>query len=143
MNFYYGFIFETTAKKIKQSLQRTFNEHKVDITVDQWVILLELHNHGTLSQVELCENCSKDAPTLTHIMRLLIKKELITREASKEDKRRFDISLNKKGKALIQKLLPIVNEFRNQGWNDLNEKDVQHLKRIANKISKNLTVETE
>lgn len=138
MTFNYGFILESTAKKIKLELQRKFNEIGVDITVDQWVVLLELHQHGTQNQVELCERCCKDAPTITRIIELLVKKELITRESCKEDRRRFNISLNKKGKALIQKLLPIVIEFRKQGWNNLTEKDITHFERITKKIQENL-----
>ncbi len=138
MNFNYGFILESTAKKIKLELQRKFNEIGVDITVDQWVILLELHQHGTQNQVELCERCYKDAPTITRIIELLVKKELITRESCKEDRRRFNISLSKKGKILVQKLLPIIIAFRKQGWNNLSEKDIKHIERITKKIQENL-----
>lgn len=138
MNFNYGFILESTAKKIKLELQRKFNEHDVDITVDQWVVLLELYQRGTQNQVALCEHCAKDAPTITRIIELLVKKELIIREDCKEDRRRFNISLSKKGKTLIQKLLPVVIEFRKQGWNNLTEKDIAHIERITNKIKENL-----
>lgn len=138
MKFNYGLILESTAKKIKLELQRKLNEIGVDITVDQWVVLLELHQHGTQNQVELCERCCKDAPTITRIIELLVKKELIIREGCKEDRRRFNISLNKKGKALIQKVLPIVVEFRIKGWNNLTEKDIAHIERITKKIRDNL-----
>jgi len=138
MNFNYGFILESTAKKIKLELQRKFNEIGVDITVDQWVILLELHHHGVQNQVELCERCAKDAPTITRIIELLVKKELIIRDNCIEDRRKFNISLSKKGKALIQKLLPLVIQFRKQGWNNLTEKDIQHIERITKKIQDNL-----
>ena len=138
MNFNYGFILESTAKKIKLELQRKFNETGVDITVDQWVILLELHQQGTMNQVALCESCSKDAPTITRIVELLVKKDLITRESCSEDRRKFNISLSKKGKILALKLLPVVIEFRKQGWNNLNEKDIQHIERITKKIKENL-----
>src|SRR6476646_7297317 len=100
MDINYGFILESTAKKIKLELQRKFNEQQIDITVDQWVVLLELHKHGMQNQVELCERCYKDAPTITRIIELLVRKELIDRTGCKNDRRRFDISLNKKGKQL-------------------------------------------
>ena len=138
MNFNYGFILESTAKKIKLELQRKFNEIGVDITVDQWVVLLELHQHSTQNQVELCERCAKDAPTITRIIELLVKKELILREECKTDRRKFNISLSKKGKNLIQKLLPVVVEFRKQGWNNLTEKDIAHIERNTRKIKENL-----
>ncbi|HMV15109.1 MAG TPA: MarR family transcriptional regulator [Chitinophagales bacterium] len=139
MNFNYGFILESTAKKIKLELQRKFNEHEVDITVDQWVVLFELHQHGTQNQVSLCEHCAKDAPTITRIIELLVKKELIVREACTNDRRKYNISLSKKGKTLIQRLLPIVIEFRIQGWLNLNEKDIMHIERITKKIQDNLS----
>ncbi len=139
MDFNYGFTLESTAKKIKLALQRKFNEHDVDITVDQWVVLLELHQHSTQNQVDLCENCAKDAPTITRIIELLVKKDLITREECKEDRRKFNISLSKKGKLLIQKLLPVVVEFRKKGWNSLTEKDIHHIERITKKIKENLS----
>jgi DNA-binding MarR family transcriptional regulator len=139
MNFNYGFILESTAKKIKLELQRKFNVHGVDITVDQWVVLLELHQQGTQNQVALCEHCAKDAPTITRIIELLVKKELIIRESCKDDRRKFNISLSKKGKSLIQKLMPIVIEFRKQGWTHLTEKDIQHIERITKKIKENLS----
>ena len=139
MNFNYGFILESTAKKIKLELQRKFNEHEVDITVDQWVVLFELHQHGTQNQVSLCEHCAKDAPTITRIIELLVKKELIVREACTNDRRKYNISLSKKGKTLIQRLLPIVIEFRIQGWLNLNKKDIMHIERITKKIQDNLS----
>ena len=138
MNLNYGFILESTAKKIKLALQRKFNEHGIDITVDQWVVLLELHKHGTQNQVTLCELCCKDAPTITRIIELLVKKDLVMRENCKEDRRKFNISLSRKGKALVQKIIPVIIEFRKKGWEQLTEKDVQHLERITKKIQHNL-----
>jgi len=139
MNFNYGYILESTAKKIKLELQRKFNDIGVDITVDQWVVLLELHTHGTQNQVELCEHCSKDAPTITRIVELLLKKELITRDNCAEDRRKFNISLSKKGKLLVQRLLPTIVEFRKQGWLGLTDKDIEHIERITKKIQNNLS----
>ncbi|HQV76868.1 MAG TPA: MarR family transcriptional regulator [Chitinophagales bacterium] len=138
MNFNYGFILESTAKKIKLELQRKFNELGIDITVDQWVVMHELHVHGTQNQVSLCEHCAKDAPTITRIIELLLKKEIVNRDACSEDRRRFNISLSKKGKVLVLKLLPLVIEFRKQGWKNLTDKDISHLERITKKIQENL-----
>jgi len=137
MNFNYGYILESTAKKIKLALQHKFNAMNVDITVDQWVVLLELHNNGTQNQVTLCEHCTKDAPTMTRIIELLLKKNLISRETGREDRRKFNISLSKEGKALVRRLLPIVVEFRKKGWNGLTEKDFEVLQQITNKIQLN------
>lgn len=137
MNFNYGYILESTAKKIKLGLQHKFNEMNVDITVDQWVVLLELHTNGTQNQVSLCEHCTKDAPTMTRIIELLLKKELVIRKIEKEDRRKSNISLSPNGKSLVKKLLPHVVKFRQLGWEGLTEKDFNALQRIVNKIQAN------
>jgi DNA-binding MarR family transcriptional regulator len=138
MELNYGFILEKTGKKIKQSLQKRFAEKGFDITVDQWVILHELYVHGTQNQVDLCALVFKDAPTVTRMIELLVKKEMIMREPCREDRRKFRISLSKRGKTLVQQLLPEVVEFRKYGWNGLTQNDITHLKRITQKIFDNL-----
>ena len=138
MDLNYGFIFEKTGKKIKQSLQRRFAAMGYDITVDQWVILHELFVHGTQNQVDLCERVFKDAPTVTRMIELLIRKGLILREPCTDDRRKYRISLSKSGRVLVDKLLPEVIEFRKLGWTGLNQTDITQLKRITQKIFDNL-----
>lgn len=138
MELNYGFILEKTGKKIKQSLQKRFADLGFDVTVDQWVVLNELHLHGTQNQVDLCARVFKDAPTVTRMIELLIKKEWILREPCREDRRKFRISLSKQGKALVQQLLPEVVAFRRSGWNGLTQSDITQLKRITQKIFDNL-----
>src|SRR5436190_7207239 len=114
MDLNYGFILEKTGKKIKQSLQKIFVALGFDVTVDQWVILNELYVHGTQNQVDLCERVFKDAPTVTRMIELLVRKEMVLREPCKDDRRKFRISLSKSGRSLVEKLLPEVVNFRKQ-----------------------------
>jgi DNA-binding MarR family transcriptional regulator len=134
----YGFLLERTSKKLKQTLQRIFNEIDADITVDQWVILYELHMHQSLSQNELGENTFKDAPTVTRIIDLLAKKNLVKRKLSKEDRRKYNIELTKKGIEKIESLLPAVIEYRKTGWNGLTKSDLDALNVILNKVFDNM-----
>ena len=140
MEFNYGFVLEKTGKKIKQVLQKQFSVKGIDITIDQWVILHELYVYGKQNQVHLCERVYKDAPTVTRIIVLLEKKSLVLRHTSKEDRRKFDITLSTSGKALVKKLLPYVVAFRKSGWQGLNEQDIRHLQRITQKIEQNLVL---
>lgn len=138
MDLNYGFLIEKTGKKLKQELQKRFQENGKDITVDQWVILLELKKFHLLSQVELAEKTFKDAPTVTRIIDLLIKKELVIKTSSEDDRRKFMVSLSEKGKQEVEILLPIVQKFRIKGWFGLTENDGIALQRILNKIITNI-----
>ncbi len=137
-NLNYGFLLERTGKKLKQTLQRIFNDIDADITVDQWVILYELHMHDSLSQNQLGENTCKDAPTVTRIIDLLAKKNLVKRKLSKEDRRKYNIELTKKGSEKIEILLPAVIEYRKTGWNGLTKTDLDTLNTILNKVFDNM-----
>lgn len=135
----YGFIIEKTSRKIKQSLQKRFNDLQIYITVDQWVILLELSQQNGLAQYEIAEKTNKDAPTVNRIIELLLQKELVIKSGNSEDKRKSIICLSKKGMELVANLQPEVIKFRREGWEKLNEKDLSDLKRIMQTIYNNFT----
>lgn len=132
-----GFILERTAKKMKQAFQRLLKEIGADITADQWVVLDTLRKEDGLSQFEIAEIVFKDAPTLTRIIDLLCKKGLTRRIAHPEDRRRMKVCLTAKGEQLLQELLPKVKDFRQEGWNNLSNEDLQQLKRILNTVYTN------
>jgi len=134
-----GFIIERTAKKMKQSFKRILKEQQAEITVDQWVILQELKKENGLSQFEIAARTFKDAPTVTRIIDLLCKKELLERLPDAEDRRKFNIFLTKAGEAKIVEVLPMVESFRTEAWNGLSDKEISQLKNTLNTIFQNLT----
>lgn len=134
----YGFFIERTTKKIKQKLQRKFHALQAGITVDQWVVLDSLHEHPGLSQYEIAEKTYKDAPTVTRIIDLLCKKDLVERVMDESDRRRFNVFLTENGKAKITELLPVVIEMQEIGWGDLQDADYKQLLRILDIIFNNL-----
>jgi DNA-binding MarR family transcriptional regulator len=133
----YGVQIERTAKRIKQALQKRFNTANIDITVDQWVILDCLNKTDGVSQNKLADDTFKDAPTVTRILDLLTKKELIERKADDSDRRKYRIYLTTKGREMIDMMLPIVMDLRHQGGSRLSPSDFQHLIRILGTIFDN------
>lgn len=134
---HYGFLIEITAKKIKQSLQKQFNNHSIDLTVDQWVTLDQLKKTNGISQNVLAEKIFKDPPTVTRIVDILCNKELIERRSDEEDRRRFKLYLKEKGHQMIKETLPVVIETRQNGWQELSGSDYQELVRILKVINDN------
>lgn len=129
-----GFILERTAKRMKQFFSQQLKEANAGITADQWVILQELDKKNEQSQLELAQATFKDAPTITRIIDLLCKKKLTERLLDPEDRRRFKIALTSQGRALIDRLMPMVKEYRREVWAPLEEKEINHLIAVLNKI---------
>lgn len=129
-----GFILERTAKRMKQVFSQRLKAAGAGITADQWVILQELDKRNEQSQLELAQATFKDAPTITRIIDLLCKKKLTERLPDPEDRRRFKIALTKEGRILIDRLMPMVKEYRRQVWAPLEEKEINRLITVLNKI---------
>ncbi len=129
-----GFILERTAKRMKQYFSQHLKAVDAGITADQWVILQELDKRNKQSQLELAQATFKDAPTITRIIDLLCKKKLTERLPDPEDRRRFKISLTQEGRALIDRLMPMVKEYRRSVWAPLKDEEVDLLVTILNKI---------
>jgi len=135
----YFFKIDTTIKKIRNALQKQFNEANFDLTVDQWVLLDHIARNQGITQNELAEITTKDAPTVTRILDLLVKKKLVERKMSQADHRKFHVCLTPQGEAKFDQVLPVVVSLRRKGWNDLSDDDYAHFVRIMDSIYQNFS----
>ncbi|KAB7731353.1 MarR family transcriptional regulator [Rudanella paleaurantiibacter] len=133
----YFFKIDTTIKKIRNALQKRFVEAGFDLTVDQWVVVDHLHRNPGIAQATLAEMTAKDAPTVTRIIDLLVKKELVERRMAGDDRRKFLVSLTQTGEQVYEQMLPAVVEIRRKGWGSLSEDDYRHFVRIMDEIYQN------
>lgn len=75
-----------------------------DITVTQLRILLILHEAGTLKMSDIAAKLNVTLPTATVIVRNLVRKNLVERIVSPEDRRLVICKLTPEGQALIEKI---------------------------------------
>ena len=90
-----------------------------------------------MSQNEIAKNTNKDAPKVNRIIEILLKKELVSKNNNSIDKRKSVICLSNKGKKMIEKINPEIIKFRNDGWKNLSDQDLNDLKRIMQTIYQN------
>lgn len=135
----FGAIMDRTLKLIKQNYLQAFREQQADITTEQWVLLDRLAGGDGITQTELANDSFKNAPTVSRIITLLVKKGLIIKQQSSGDRRQFLIFLSDAGRALHERLLPEVLTLRTQGWQALSEKDYEDFVRIMEQIGDNFS----
>ncbi len=133
----FGVHLDATVKLIKQDLTRRFRENGIDLTPEQWTILDELANRGELAQKELAASTFKDAPTVSRIVDLLVRREFIDRKQDELDRRKYLVKLTEQGQKVYEVSAPIVLEARTSGWRGLNDVDYLQLKNILERISGN------
>lgn len=132
------FKLDATLKRIRNYWQKTFDAHKKDITVDQWLLIENLYKHKKITHNELARVTSKDITTVSRIIELLVKKELVVREGSPQDRRKVFLQLTLKGSDKYKDVRPLVLEMRKTGWAGLTESDYTELTRILDVIYNNI-----
>ena len=134
-----GYIIHRLDVQMSLGLQHAFQAKGFNITPEQWGVLNRLWEKEGIHQSALAERAAKDRPNITRILNLLEKNGFIFRTPDGEDKRRLNVYLTEEGKALKQKLIPIVIGFLQKCFEGLTQEEVQDLRRIHEHILKNLS----
>ena len=138
LGFNFGIHIDRTGRKGHTLLARMFIKNKVDLTPYQWTILNLVYKDEGKSQAEIAEKSLRNTASVSRILNVMIKKNLIIREVNTTDKREYHIKSTKLGKLTWKKATIVVKEYRKMGWKGLDDKDYHHFRRILKKLSKNL-----
>ena len=85
---------------INRKLSRNFRLGGIEITPEQWTILLSLWEKDGITQQDLCNATFKDNPSMTRLIDNMEKQHLVVRISDKRDKRTNLVYLTKTGREL-------------------------------------------
>lgn len=124
---------------LSQRLQHELSSHGVGITTQQWGLLSVLIEDDGISQTQLAERAFKDKPTTTRMLKLLEKKEFITRQRDAVDQRAYQVFLTPKGELVVQDAVCLAMKVMQEAQENLSEQEISEYKRITRIINKNLS----
>lgn len=102
------------------------------LTYTQYIVLLVIWEHGTISVRDLGRILCLDSGTLTPVLKTLEKAGLIDRRRSVQDERVLMITLTQAGSALQEKALEIPSAIRSSL--PLDDEEMQTLAKLLDKI---------
>jgi homoprotocatechuate degradation regulator HpaR len=102
----------TVREAIRANFQPTLR--KYGITEQQWRILRALHEAKLMGVTEIADACLIFRPSIVGIVQRMEEMNLVKRAAVKTDKRRVNISLTPRGKALVNEIMPIFDAIYQQ-----------------------------
>jgi DNA-binding MarR family transcriptional regulator len=123
---------------LARRLQKYLREAGINITVEQWSVLVHLWKQDGLSQQELCEKTFRDKPSMTRLVNNMEKLDLVQRVGSKDDRRRNHICLSERAKNLRDTTMAMANKTLNEGLEGVSHEDVEVAKRVLAKVYDNL-----
>ena len=132
------FLMDKTIRISKKYSLKRLKEEGYDITIDQWVILLRIHEEDQQTQVELATAVNKDTASVTRILDLLHGKKLVRRIPNQNDKRKSSLVLTSKGKVYVKEAENVVVAIREEGLKDISASDIETTNRVLKQMAINM-----
>lgn len=129
---------EQIVRQYRQLATQALKSHQAGLSVDQWVVLKQISENNGSSQVEIGSSTVKDAPTTTRIIDQLVGKNLVSKQLDPEDRRRYMVFVTEKGRQLIERLIPVVQEYRQVPLQGFSATEQKQLISLLQRMLKNL-----
>ena len=136
-----GFLLSKGTQSLHRELNRNFQRNKLDITYEQWSVLIFLFHFDGKSQNEIAEQTHRDKVSVTKIIDNLEKNDLVRRAPDEKDRRVNRIFLTDVGKEVIPSLRKIAIETLTNAFNGIKKSEIKTFKKVLSVISKNTTGE--
>jgi len=132
------FLLHGIYQRIRSITYRAFNEHGLEITPEQWIVLARLWQRDRRTVSELSESTLRDKPTMSRILDSMEKSGLLTRSVDREDARTRIVELTREGKALRKKLVPVAKSIVQRLEAGVPEEDLLSTRRTLRRLFENL-----
>ena len=117
---------------------QTFNKLNIDITPEQFLILMALDDNDGIYQRQLAKMTFKDRPNINRIVSILERDKYIISQSSFNGRQIKQLFITDKGKDVCNKILPIIFDVWNITTKGLEENEIEQFINTLQKIEQNL-----
>ena len=103
-----GYLVHRAVRALAARLSENFASAGLDVTVEQWKVLVNLYERDGQPQGELCERIGKDKTGVTRLVAGLVRRGLAVRMPGESDRRVRRVWLTDKAKSLRERLFATV-----------------------------------
>jgi len=133
-----GHLMGRTTRAMSRMLQNIITSAGYDITIEQWVIIVNLNRKNGQFQQQLADNTYKNKTSVTRMISALQKNGLVERIPDPKDLRQKRIFLTQKGGQLYKKLRPLAIKVQEMATLGIEPEEMEYCKNILLKIYANL-----
>ncbi|WP_233843087.1 MarR family transcriptional regulator [Dyella sp. 2HG41-7] len=127
------------SETMQSEFEHKLRPHKLNDSEFRTLITLFSRPDGTSTPGELCVFTSLGVTNMTRIADALVKRGLITRGASAEDRRRVVMQITSAGRRFVQKMLPTMFPRLKIIFDGFTDADRRNLNRLLRKLANNLS----
>ena len=122
---------------INRKLSRNFRQNGIEITPEQWTILLSLWEKDGITQQDLCNATFKDKPSMTRLIDNMERQHLVVRISDKKDKRTNLVYLTKTGRELESQSFKIAISTLHEALQGISVEELKICQEVLRKIFTN------
>ncbi|EHL09117.1 transcriptional regulator, MarR family [Desulfitobacterium hafniense DP7] len=135
----FGHKVNKSARLITQKLARNFRESGIEITTEQWKILLYLYREDGQTQTSLAGSTGKDEPSVSRIIDTMEKHSLVFRSRHPSDHRTNLIYLTENGRNMRETLMSMGQKTSYEVTQNIAPEEVDICTCVLDKVIKNLS----
>lgn len=132
------FLIHACYQQLRSITYKEFLGHGLELTPEQWIVLVQLWQKDGQSQSALSELTLRDRPTMSRILDTMEKSGLVERRVDEQDARSRLVKLTRTGKSLQEKLVPVAKKLVAQLEQDIPERDLEVTHRTLSRMLENL-----
>jgi DNA-binding MarR family transcriptional regulator len=132
------FLIHACYQQIRSVTYKEFLGHGLELTPEQWIVLVQLWEKDGQSQSALSERTLRDRPTMSRILDTMEKSGLVARTVDEKDARSRRVKLTRTGKSLQAKLVPVAKGLVARLEQAIPERDLEVTHRTLTRMLENL-----
>ena len=133
------YLIRRTSRAFRCRLNSRFADAGHDVTSEQWRILKCLWHKDGQRQQDLADFVHKDKTSITRIVDVMEKRDLVVRIPDAVDRRQKLIYLTNKGKRLQEVLVQIVQEISLEAQAGIEPENIEIFGNVLAKLRDNLS----
>jgi DNA-binding MarR family transcriptional regulator len=132
------FLIHACYQQIRSATYKEFSEQGLELTPEQWIVLVQLWQKDGQTQSALSELTLRDKPTMSRIIDTMERGGLVERTLDAEDARARLVKLTRLGKSLQAKLVPVAKGLVARLEAGIPERDLETTHRTLARMLENL-----
>jgi DNA-binding MarR family transcriptional regulator len=132
------FLIHGCYQQLRSATYKEFASHGLELTPEQWIVLVQLWQKDGQTQTALSELTLRDRPTMSRILDTMEKTGLVERVVDAHDARARLVKLTRRGRGLEDKLVPIAKQLVARLEHGIADSDLETTHRTLSRMLANL-----
>lgn len=134
-----GYLTGRYSRLMLKRVAIAFADNGLDISSDEWTVLVRLRFEDGLTQTAISEMISKDKTRTTRIISSIEEKNLVFRVSNKADNREKHVYLTENGNRLINKAMTVVQESLDVSYAGIKIEDLNKCREVLRQLYNNIS----